>query len=154
MNKQGEKIILNVAIGAAAYFFIVVPILKKVGVLKSDEQKTIDNALLGTGNAFDPKYWQTVAGAHILTDSFTNQAIDNIINAFTLFYDNYNAVLSVFKQLNYKTQVSYLAYKFNQKTGNDLLGFLSDAGGLLPWDGLSKEHLSAIVNYANSLPNN
>jgi hypothetical protein len=59
--------------------------------------------------------------------------------------------LAQFKKLQYKTQVSYLADKWQQQKGSDFLSFLGNGGGILPWDGLSTEHLSALINYVNTL---
>ena len=51
-----------------------------------------------------------------------------------------------------KANVSYLADIFSQAYNEDLLTFLTDGGGILPWDGLSETHLKTITDLVAALP--
>jgi hypothetical protein len=152
ISEENKNLLLKIAIGAAVSYFVVYPLLQKLGLVKSAAQTAVDNAKITNGNAFDPKLWQNTPGAALLTVSYTNNMIQAIKDAFGIISDNYDAILAQFKQLSHQTQVSWLADQFQQQTGFDLLEYLSNGGGILPWDGLSNDHLAAIVTYCNNLP--
>ena len=82
---------------------------------------------------------------------FWNYCYD-IYNAFTVAYDDFEAIMNVFNQLQTKTDVSYLAGRFSARYGVDLLSFLKNGGGILPWDGLSDTHIKQLLNYVKNLP--
>lgn len=104
---------------------------------------------------FKPTYWrQFKTFTYAITTSQAKAYAETIHDAFGLFQDDYNAVMSVFSQMRTKANVSYLADIFSQEYQEDLLSFLTDGGGILPWDGLSKEHLQTILAYVNNLPTN
>jgi hypothetical protein len=77
-----------------------------------------------------------------------------IQNAFTVFQDDWNVILSVFSQMRTKANVSFLADIFMQQYNEDMLSFLTDGGGVLPWDGLSKSHMDTLINMVQKLPKN
>lgn len=104
---------------------------------------------------FKPAYWrQFKTFTYAITTSQAKAYAETIHDAFGLFQDDFNAVMSVFSQMRTKANVSYLADIFSQEYQEDLLSFLTDGGGILPWDGLSKEHLQTILAYVNNLPTN
>lgn len=158
LSKDDKNLILKAGLFVAGYFVIIRPILEKTGLVKSEKAILVDNektktvSSSGGPSPFDPNYWTNVNGAYLLKSNFVDQAIYNIKDAFGIVSDNYSTILNIFKQLQHKTQVSYLADKFQQNTGFDLLEYLSNGGGLFPWDGLSNEHLSELIKYANNLP--
>jgi hypothetical protein len=104
---------------------------------------------------FNPTYWR---GFSSFTYAITLQQADTyaetIHNAFTVFQDDFNAIWSVFSQLKTKANVSFLSDIFSRKYTEALLPFLTDGGGLLPWDGLSKDNLNKILSYVSQLPTN
>lgn len=100
-----------------------------------------------------PAYWrQFTSFTYAITTSQAKEYSATIHNAFTIFQDDYNAVMSVFSALRTKANVSYLVDIFSQTYSEDLLTFLTDGGGILPWDGLSKDHLNIILAYVDKLP--
>jgi len=152
MDKKQQENIIKYGIGAAiAYFLVAKPILQKFGIIKTDEEVIIEKELIKNESPFDPKLWKAKAGNIIITKAVTDDIINKIQNSFTLVSDNYEAILAQFKRLSYKTQISYLADKWREKKGTDLLYFLDNGGGLFPWDGLTKENLNSLINYANNL---
>jgi len=152
MDKKTQENLIKYGIGAGiAYFLIARPILMKLGILKSDKQISIENETLKINSAFNPNYWKQFNGSKIITDKAVNDIIYIIQDSFGVLSDNYDAILAQFKKLTYKTQVSYLADKWQQKKNTDFLSFLGNGGGFLPWDGLSNDHLAAIISYVNSL---
>jgi hypothetical protein len=152
MDKKQQENIIKYGIGAAiAYFLVAKPILQKFGIIKTDEAIIIEKELIKNESPFDPKLWKAKSGNIIITKAVTDDIINKIQNSFTLVSDNYEAILAQFKRLSYKTQISYLADKWREKKGTDLLYFLDNGGGLFPWDGLTKENLNSLINYANNL---
>jgi hypothetical protein len=152
MDKKQQENIIKYGIGAAiAYFLVAKPILQKFGIIKTDEQVIVEKELIKINSPFDPKFWKQKSGSVIITNAVLDDIISKINKSFTLAYDSYDEVLAQFKRLTYKTQVSYLADKWREKKGSDLLYFLDNGVGLFPWDGLTKENLNSIINYANNL---
>ena len=87
--------------------------------------------------------------------SFLSQAqIENVLVEKYYISDDFDAVLGVFKQLKTKSQVSYLAHKFNEIKGKDLLNWLQ-GGGALSWpaDRFSAEQVNQLIKYVNGLKN-
>lgn len=150
MKQQDRQLFVYVGGAVAVYVFIVNPILKKLGIRTSQAIQQAQQG--GINNPFNPLFWKGKGGALLIKSAIVDQMTAKIYNAFTIFQDDFNAVFSVFKQLKTQSQVSYLADKFQQKYNADLITFLGNGGGVLPWDGLSDTQLSQIVNYVNSLP--
>jgi len=152
MDKKTQENIIKYGIGAGlAYFLIARPILMKFGILKSDKQISIQNETLKINSPWNPNYWKQYTGPKIITDAALSDIIYNIQDSFGVLADNYDVILAQFKKLSYKTQVSYLADKWQQQKGTDFLSFLGNGGGFLPWDGLSNDHLAALISYVNNL---
>ncbi len=84
---------------------------------------------LKTSNAFNPRYWTQVSGAKILTSAAAKDFINFIWDSKApslknKVSDDEQGVVSKFKTLGYKTQVSYLADQFFRAKGRDLYQFL------------------------------
>jgi len=138
--------------GAILAISIVNKILDKLGLMGSKKRH---NEIENPNSAFKPAYYkQYSVYTYAITTSQAKSFAYTIHNAFGVFQDDYNAVLSVFNQMRTKCNVSYLAEIFIQEYGEDLLNFLTDGGGILPWDGLSREHLDEIIDMVNNLPSN
>ncbi len=106
------------------------------------------------GSCWKPTYWQNApAGARLLTVDDATNAARTIYHAFTLFKDDYAAIMGIFSQLVAKSQVSFLADQFQKQYNTDLLGFLHDGGGVLPWDGLSDAHMKELLTFVDRLTN-
>ena len=152
MDKKQQENIIKYGIGAViAYLLVAKPILQKFGIIKSNSQIIVENELIKNNSPFDPKFWKQKTGAVIITNLVLDDIINKINKSFTLAYDSYDEVLAQFKRLTYKTQVSYLADKWREKKGSDLLYFLDNGIGIFPWDGLTKDNLDSIIKYANNL---
>ena len=149
MKPEDRKLFIYVGSAVAAYVLIVNPILKKLGIRTSQAIQQAQQG--GVNNPFNPLFWKQ-SGALLITNNAVENMITKIHGAFTIFQDDFNAVYGVFKQLKTQSQVSYLADRFRQKYNADLITFLGNGGGILPWDGLSDSQLTQIVNYVNSLP--
>lgn len=116
------------------------------------------DGLSNTSNNFwNPNFWQTVnpSGApynHPLTEDQAKALIAQIKDAFGLFNDNPEQVKAVFKSLYTQANASFLAWEFQKTDGADLLSYLRNGGGVLPWDGLGDKDILEINSYVNTLP--
>lgn len=99
-----------------------------------------------------PSYYKRTGGLLIRREAAERYAAQ-IHNAFGLFQDDFNAVMAAFSKMPTKAAISFLADVFQQKYNEDLLTFLTNGGGLLPWDGLSDAQLKQLIAYTNKLPN-
>lgn len=107
------------------------------------------------GSAWNPTYWQQFNNfTYVINEATALNYAKTIHDAFTVFQDDYNRIASVFRLLRTKANVSYLSFVFNNYYQEDLLSFLKDGGGVLPWDGLSQTHLQELVTLVNNLPKN
>jgi len=152
MDKKQQEAIIKYGIGAVLVYFLVArPILTKLGIVKSDKVLSIENESLKINTPWNPNYWKQFNRPIIITDNVVNDMIATIEDSFGVLSDNYDVILGQFKKLSYKSQVSYLADKWQQKKGTDFLSFLGNGGGIFPWDGLSNDHLSSLITYVNNL---
>jgi len=155
MAKQDDSKLLLYGGGLIiVYFGILRPLLEKLGIAKSqaDQQVINQQSLPNNKNPFSPIYWKTVSGAKLFTRNATNSLAKRIYEAMGFFSDDEPAVYSVFSQMKYKTQVSWLADVFQQNYKIDLLDFLKRGKGQLPQAGLNSNELQQILNIVNALP--
>jgi hypothetical protein len=135
MAKKGLDINANtVIIGGVAIFGILVVnrVLIRLGIVEGRGGKKVQQELTNPNSPWKPSYYKTApAGALLLTRATAEAKAKTIHDAFTVFQDDFNAIMSVFSSLRTKSQVSFLADVFSQKYNEDLLSFLGDGGGIL-----------------------
>lgn len=147
-----DKTTLYVIGGAVAlvYFGVLDPILTALGIKKDQDDRSLDVQAQDPGSPWAPTMWKQVSGAIILTNAAAVKFTDELYNAFGAFNDCEECVKAVFRQLKFKTQVSYLADVFYQRYGQDLLAYLR--GGNWPQDRLSSADLAEINSFIQKLP--
>jgi hypothetical protein len=127
-------------------------ILKKLGLLANDN---VDHEAIDPNSAWKPTYWQQFTSySYAITESTAKGYASQIHNAFGVLQDDYNKIKAVFDQCRTKANVSFIAYWFSKQYGEDLLSFLTDGGGILPWDGLSSSHMDQLITQVKNLPSN
>jgi len=151
--KDNSSLIIGLVVIYFGYNKVIKPILESVGLQKSSEELEIEKQTSNPGSPWNPNYWRKV-GATIITNSQVQKFINTIWNAPGYVYDDFDAVLGVFKQLKTKSQVSYLAHKFNEAKGKDLLNWLQ-GGGPLSWpaDRFSANQVNQLIKYVSGLKN-
>jgi hypothetical protein len=155
MAKQDDSKLLLYGGGLLiVYFGILRPLLEKLGIARSQAEQQVINQqnLPNNKNVFSPVYWKTIPGAKLITRNATNSLAKRLFDSMGYFSDDESAVYSVFSQLKYKTQVSWLADIFQQNYKMDLLDFLKRGKGQLPQAGLNSDELQQILNIVNALP--
>lgn len=151
-----NKPLMIIGAGVLAYFLVIKPsgtaLLEKLGLKKTQDQLQNDAAATNQ-NAWNPVFWKSgPGGTLLLTQAVADGFATAIYNAFTIWQDDYNAIVNVVKQCKTKSQVSFIAYAFQNKYKQDMYEYMRDPGGINPWDGLSDEHLTALNNYVSKLP--
>lgn len=150
--EKGDLMAVFLLVGGVIAFSVVQKILEKLGLWGGGN---VDHEQEDPESAWKPQYWkQFTSFTYAITTDQAKYYSYKIHNAFTVFQDDWNVILGVFSQMKTKANVSYLADIFNQVYGEDLLGFLTDGGGILPWDGLSKQHMDVLINMVQKLPKN
>ena len=66
--------------------------------------------------------------------------------------DDENCITTQITSLKTQSQVSYLAFKFREKTGITLIKFLKNGESEAPWTGLSTEELENLIKQVNLKP--
>jgi hypothetical protein len=118
-------------------------ILENLGLV-SDRKESNDLLQLNNEDYFSPNYWQRKLPAKIITESFSRKYSDDIYNAYGYFNDDENVIYGVFEQMKTKSQVSYLAYKFNQYYNRSLIEYLRSF--------LNDSEMAKIAAIINKLP--
>jgi len=122
---------------------------------KSQEEENVTQEVANVNSPFNPNFWKTIPNAVIIKESDVQKYVNTIWNAPGYFFDDFDAVLGVFKSLKTQTQVSYLVYKFNQIKQKDLLNWLLSGGALsYPADRFSAEQVNQIITYVKGLKRN
>ena len=156
MTAQQERLYKNLAIYAGIYLLLVRPILTKVGIVKSKEDRLIDEqtSLPNNINPFSPAFYRTGGpGTKILTSNAANRYAADIYDAMGYLTDDEAKIYGVFRQLKYQSQISFLAEKFANKYSIDLLEYLKRGKNQFnPGSGLNSEELTVIFNIVNRLP--
>jgi hypothetical protein len=90
-------------------------------------KKKVQDLPKGDKNPFSPRYYTATNKRPMLIPMATaNLFAKRIKDAIGIVYDSPENIIGVFRNLNYKTQVSFLAKVFFDLYGIDLLEFLED----------------------------
>lgn len=116
---------------------------------KAEVENKVDNAAAqGVNSPWSPKFYKTVHNGKLFTVASADGLAKTIYDSVGHIYDEPNKGAGAIKQCYTKTQVSFLADRFQQKYGNDLLSWLQ-----YHYDtGEQKKVLNNILTYVNNLP--
>jgi hypothetical protein len=139
------KIVIVVVVVLLGYLLIVRPILQKIGIVKTSEDKKREEETktLGTSvsSPFSPTYYKQQSKAVILDNADT--LAKQIHGAIGYIYDDENSVYGALRQLTTKTQLSFLADTFTKKYSEDLYQYLRR--------NLSDDEMDVVNSIASSL---
>lgn len=133
------------------YDKVIKPLLQKLGIQKSEAEINIEQESIDPGSPFNVNFWkQAPAGAKLLKVADAQKYAKDIWDSVGWFYDDFEKVYSIFKQLRFQSQVSFLADTFQQQYKKDLLAWLE--GDLWPSDRYSTDQVELIRKYVKNLP--
>lgn len=145
-----NKTIQTVLIIGGLYLLVVLPILKKLGILKSAELAPANDPF--AGSAFLAK---VPTGTLLLTNAVATKLAKTIYDAFGFFGDDEAQVIGVFRQLKTQSQVASLAKKFNEIYKKDLIQYMRDGKQGIQntyWSGLSESIINNIKELVSKKP--
>jgi hypothetical protein len=160
MAKQqiDTKTIVTVgAVGLGIYILYkpIKALFDTFGITQSaTEQKVQTIQTSGSKSQFSPLYYKSFKRAVLMPVAQTNakaKAIEESIG-YTKLKPDYSKILAIFKTLNYKTQVSFLAQQFQALYKKDLLEYLrSGKSSKLIQNALSDNQVQTIIDLVNKL---
>lgn len=161
MNKQKQdQLIQYLVLVAAGYFLVINPILKKLGIKKSEIETAPDTTKpsnnVWSGNAFLKNLKRPYP---ILTDGSSNKLSQQIYDALPTFgIDDSSTIIGIFRSLQTKSQIAYLAEYFRNKYKYDLFEYLKrgrvrDIFWSSTTSGLASDNIKTILTIVNAKPN-
>jgi hypothetical protein len=138
--------------GGLLAFTAVKRILIAAGIAAGQGTQAASQLITDPNSYFKPSYYKRTGGS-LIRRADAERYARQIHSAFGIFQDDFNAIVAVFSRMPSKAAISFLADVFSQIYKEDLLTFLTNGGGLLPWDGLSDNQLKQLLALTNKLPN-
>ena len=138
--------------GGLLAFTAVKRILIAAGIAAGQGTQAASQLITDPNSYFKPSYYKRTGGS-LIRRADAERYARQIHSAFGIFQDDFNAIVAVFNRMPSKAAISFLADVFSQIYKEDLLTFLTNGGGLLPWDGLSDNQLKTLIAFTNKLPN-
>jgi len=138
--------------GGLLAFTAVKRILIAAGISAGQGTQAASQLITDPNSYFKPSYYKRTGGS-LIRRADAERYARQIHSAFGIFQDDFNAIVAVFNRMPSKAAISFLADVFSQIYKEDLLTFLTNGGGLLPWDGLSDNQLKQLIALTNKLPN-
>lgn len=157
MAKQDNetlKILLYAGGGLLVFFTIkkgFTGFLEAVGIKDDKNAVSVKDEVDNPNSAWSPKYWSSEKNPTLYTVAYTQYLCKQIYNSVHWYQDNWSQAFGAIKSCKYKTQISWLAYQFQQLYNADLLSWLPGGGGW-PNDRFSNEDVAQAVNYVKGLP--
>ncbi len=149
-----------IGVSGVAIYFIYKSIRGTTDLLditKSKEDKQVLQQIVKNDNAWSPNYWKSFRNGNIqlIKQSEAERLRKIIVDSVSRlpFMTNDSAILSVFKNLRYKTQVSFFSDYFLKKENVDLLTYIK-FGYTFFWGntGIDDTTSKTIIEYVNNLP--
>lgn len=143
-NTDYSPYILPVGVLVLGYF-----VLKRFGIIKDTEKEQKQAGQILTPY-FNENYWRELgkskknARVMLLTTNGLNSITKAIYNGIGTFTDDESAILSAFKRMKYKSQVSQVAGNYRRLYNKDLASHLVD--------NLNASELNLIYGYTDNLP--
>jgi len=131
-------------ISALAYFGVLNPLLKLFGIKESDASKKVKD--LDTADYFNPNFWRKGGVGTLIINAAGAQGYTKLIyDSKGTFNDDEAKLYGVFRALKTKSQVSYLAMKFQERYSKGLYEYIKNF--------LNDGELVTLKNILDPLPN-
>jgi len=127
MKKDTQDLLFKVGVAVAVYYFVAKPLLEKLGLQKSQTAEDADIQQSSLASPFNPTYYkEQPKPVTIITSKEVAKMAQDLYSSLNRGYlgDDLQTILSTFRKLKYKTQLSYLSEFFSNKYKLDLLDTL------------------------------
>jgi hypothetical protein len=157
MAKQLDtKTILTIgAVGLGAYILYkpFKALFETLDITKSEvEEKVTTQQSGGVKSPFNPLYWRQFKNAHLMKQYQAQAKATVLYNSITNTGPKFDTILAIFKTLQYKTQVSFLADVFARKYKIDLLDYLQNGrSNFLVHNALREDSLNTILQLVDKM---
>lgn len=171
MDKQTQKILVIGGIGIALIYVmrsgiddLFASVTDRLNLTESptEKQSAQQYAQAPTKNAFNPQYWRELQKSaypkkvYFVTAKNADKMITDLYDSIHIYLPiapDADRILGIFSQLKYKSQVSFIADKFQQKYKRDLLTFLDNGSPFFVGNtGLADQSMRKLITYVNALP--
>ena len=129
--------------------------LSFLGLKKDEYDKAVAEESSNPASPWSPNYWQSSEAkknrALLIKEAAVQDMIQKIYKSVGYLQDDWSTAFAQIKRCKTKSMISYLAYKFQQKYGKDLLEWLPGGSGW-PNDRFSNEQVAQAIAYVNTLP--
>ena len=153
-NSIQEKLIVYTLGGVAVYYVVVKPLLEALNIKDSDEEKKDKKLqeetenLATKDNYWKPSFYKQVINGYrsmIFTQASADNLCKRLMGASGQINDLETVIYGIFRQCNYKSQVSFLAERFFVLYRKDLYLWLKE-------DVLNQSELNIVLNITSKLP--
>lgn len=163
-SKQGQNVaIILIVLAVIVIAFLILnktfkgsnALLETLGLKDDADEKATDDVLTRNKNKAEnagywtPSLYKSKAGCKLVTRAVAERLAGEIYDSVGYFYDTPAQAVAAFKQLKYKSQISFLTDVFSQKYKLDLKTFLNERFDTTE----QKKALNDIYNYTEKLPN-
>jgi hypothetical protein len=159
MDKSTKDILLYGGVLAGVYFFVLKPILNKLGITDTARESGVDTSSPAfnawTGSAFLNNY--KGKQVTLLTDSAKKTLSQKIYNALPdIGNDDASTIIGIFRELRTKSQVADLVKYFLANYQYDLFSFLKKGRTKgYAWtyaSGMSNDDIQTIIKIVSAKP--
>jgi hypothetical protein len=153
IKTESVLIVAGVGLLAWALYKPIRELFNTLGITKSQTEQSIQEAQSkGIKSPFSPLYWKQISKAHLLTIAQADAKAKAINDAIYNTGNDFSKILAIFKTLQYKTQVSFLAYRFQLLYKQDLLEYLKNGhSNIFVHNALRENQLQTIIDFVNNL---
>lgn len=121
--------LFKIGFGVGLYFVVIKPILETLNVVdtatEKKERKLIEK--FDTSEFWSPNYWKKLSTTGKVKLTKKQTALDlakRIYESKKFFNDDENKLYSVFRLINYQTQVSWVAFNFDLLYQSDMWNYI------------------------------
>ena len=171
MDKQTQNILVIGGIGIALLYImrsgvndLFTSLTDRLNLTESptEKQSATQYSTTPASNPFNPNYWRELQKSaypkkvFFVTANDANRIIMDLYDSVHVYLPiapDADRILGIFSRLKYKSQISFIADKFQQKYNRDLLTFLDNGSPFFVGNtGLSDQSMRKLLTYVNSLP--
>jgi hypothetical protein len=153
VNKETLLIIGAIAVGGYILYKPFKALFETLDITQSQTEKDVQQQQTGgVKSPFSPLFWRQYKNAHIIKQAQAKAKAQVLYNSITNTGPKPDTIIAIFKTLQYKTQVSFLADIFAQMYKTDLLDYLQNGrSNFLVHNALRENDLSTILNLVNGM---